>query len=99
MSDAPSSRDYWLLCLACGSVANESEWTYWQRDEEGNWRPPLPCEYDPMMRCPACGWEHVDDDSNPGIMDGTREQVDAYRAEEEPEYAEWWADRLAEVTS
>lgn len=91
------SRDYWSLCLACGVASQEDEWTYWQREdtEDGldlRWRPSLDGEGDPMMRCPSCGWEHVDDDSGPGIFDGTRFEVATYRREQEHDYADMWAE-------
>lgn len=57
-----------LLCCACGAIRAESLWTYWQSDEEGDhWIPSPPGSEDPMARCPACGWEHRDDESGPGM--------------------------------
>lgn len=88
------------LCCMCGTVSLERDWTYWQRDEEGeHWRLSLPGEGDPMMRCPACGWEHQDTDDGSGVYQGTLAEMEAQREEDSEFYSEWWADRLAEVTS
>lgn len=94
-------RDYVILCLACGCIAPEPEWSYWQHDFESDaddaWRPARPGEGDPMMRCPSCGWEHIDDDGNPGIYDGTNLEVRRYRQEIADDRVDDWVARMLEV--
>lgn len=81
------------LCCNCGGVAPAVEFEAFVRDDEGeHWIPAPDGSSDPMLRCPLCKHEHVDDDSNPGLYDGTRTQMLRQRAEIEPEYAEWWAE-------
>ncbi len=94
---SPKAPDHHILCLACGCIAPEYQWTYWQRGEDDGWRRSEPGEGDPMMRCPSCGWEHVDDDSGNGIFDGTHSEALAYAREVEPRYAEDWDARHAEI--
>jgi hypothetical protein len=73
----PPERDYQYLCCACGAIRPHSTWTFWKREpEEGDtWIPSERGDTDPMCRCPECGWEHVDDDSSPGLYDGTLEEM------------------------
>lgn len=92
-----SSAGSHCLCCVCGTVSAEADWTYWQRDDEAEWRPQLPGEGDPMARCPACGWEHTDLDDGSGVYQGTLEQMEAQRAADLPEQGEWWAERLADA--
>ncbi len=88
---------YAYLCCNCGVITPQREWTYWQRPDtddwkEDEWRPSRPDEGDPMMRCPSCQWEHVDDDSNPGVYDGSLAEL-AYERERllaDPVFAELW---------
>ncbi|HEX6025957.1 MAG TPA: hypothetical protein VFZ00_28455 [Solirubrobacter sp.] len=100
------------LCCACGVITPDSLWTAWVRrwviDEaadDDTWVPAPDGASDPMLKCPACGWEHVDDDSNPGIFDGTLREVEDERAkliaERDEQYgadhAEFWSHRWREV--
>jgi hypothetical protein len=67
-------------------------------DEDGlgqHWRPSRDGEGDPMMRCPVCSWEHVDDDSGPGVFDGTFREVDDERDRLLPDFADLWTETLA----
>lgn len=85
------------LCCMCGTVSLERDWTYWQADDEGEWRPSQPGEYDPMMRCPRCKWEHRDTDDGSGVYMGTLAEMEAQRDKDLPEFGEWWENRLAEI--
>lgn len=87
------------LCCICGTVSLERDWTYWQRAEEVGWRPSLMGEGDPMMRCPACKWEHVDLDDGSGVYMGTLVEMEAQREEDLPEFGEWWEQRRAEIAA
>lgn len=95
---------HFCLCCMCGTISLERDWTYWQQaDDEAadwngeQWRPSLPGEGDPMMLCPACKWEHRDTDDGSGVYMGTLAEMEAQRAEDEPEYGDWWAETLAGV--
>jgi hypothetical protein len=80
---AETRRDCGLiLCCNCGNVTAGALWTYWRWDlEEGERLEPAPEGWgDPICRCPACGWDHRDDDSNPGFYDlGTLSELLAER--------------------
>lgn len=78
------SEVLFCLCVNCGTITLERSWTYWQGedDADGNgthWRPSEHGEGDPMCKCPECGWEHVDDDSGPGLYLGSLQAMHAER--------------------
>jgi hypothetical protein len=75
------------LCCVCGTVSLESAWTYWQRDDEAEWRPALEGEGDPMLRCPACEWEHTDTEDGSGVYMGTLAEMEAQREADLPSAA------------
>lgn len=91
--------DHFYLCGNCGGVAHwESFRAFLRDDETGEYyelNPGVKCT-DPMLKCPKCGWEHVDDDSNPGLWGGTRLSVQRERAsllaEPDGPWADNWAD-------
>lgn len=93
------------LCCMCGTVSLESGWTYWQQnpdeatEDETPWIPSKDGETDPMAKCPACKWEHRDTDDGSGFYMGTLAEMEEQRAKDEPEYAEWWAETLAEAAA
>lgn len=68
-----------ILCCNCGVISPEESWTYWQSTESGPWRRSIVHEEDPMMLCPVCGWEHQDTDGNPGVHEGSVEEMIAER--------------------
>lgn len=88
---SPEVRDYFYLCYACGAIRPHAWWTFWKREpEEGDtWIPSRAGDSDPMCRCPECGWEHVDDDSSPGLYDGTLAEMVAERAVLEADQVEF----------
>jgi hypothetical protein len=78
--------DYYYLCCNCGVITPYADWTAWFRDPEYDGPEveapltPAPMGWqDPIMRCPSCSWDHVDDDSGPGIYDGTKAAMLAER--------------------
>lgn len=82
----PEASDYWYLCCECGKVTIGESWLAFNyneahEDETTPYEPRLiPAESDPsVFRCPACGHDHEDNDSGPGVFDGTRENVIAER--------------------
>lgn len=95
------TRDYWHLCLNCGGISAFASWELLQWDDEGDYRPSRPGEMDPICVCPHCRWHHTDDDGNPGVEDGTRQQVVArreiYLDGELGLHGEFWADLCEEL--
>lgn len=93
------------LCLMCGTISLERDWTYWHRnladdyppDEE--WVPVRPGECDPMAKCPACKWEHTDTDDGSGFYEGTLDEMEEQRAKDEPDCADTWAYVLSGATA
>lgn len=91
------------LCCVCGTISLERDWTYWHHnldeatEEETPWVPARAGESDPMVRCPACKWEHRDTDDGSGYYEGTLAEMEAQRAEDEPDCAESWAYHLSEA--
>jgi hypothetical protein len=85
------ASDFAYLCLNCGAINRFTDWSFMKRDyETGALVPVSENDYDPICICPGCGWEHVDDDSNPGIYDGSLAELAAERERLAPEYAELW---------
>jgi hypothetical protein len=92
------SEVLFCLCCNCGTITLERSWTYWQRDEETwEWRPSRDGEGDPMCKCPECEWEHIDDDSNPGLYLGSLQEMHAERETIRDDYTEFWAITLEEI--
>ena len=93
-------RDYHYLCFNCGFITHFEKWTLMKADldsEELRLIPVEPGDEDPICICPVCQWHHTDDDSNPGIFDGTYEACEDYRAECWSMYHELWNDVCNEV--
>jgi hypothetical protein len=92
--------DYCYLCCNCGFITAHEKWSFVKWDDEGEALVPVePGEMDPYCICPVCDHMHVDDDSNPGFMDGTyRECVDA-RPEQATIFQDHWNDVALEVFS
>lgn len=95
--------EYCYLCCNCGVISDANEFERFMRDlDTGELRAPEPGESDPILVCPACDHGHVDDDSNPGIEDGTREQLEhlrtvKYFGDESHNWGETWAHALIEA--
>jgi len=100
---AAHEEDYWHLCCCCGVITHAASWSAWQpnpdeeTEEEVPWVPSKPGEYDPMMICPSCGWEHRDTDDGSGFYGGTRAEMEEQRAKDLPEQSEWWAVQLQDL--
>lgn len=85
------------LCDVCGTISPANAWTYWKRNDEGDrWIPNEPGDYDPMMLCPVCKWEHRDTDDGSGVFEGTLEEMEAQRNADLAEMGESWAYALEE---
>lgn len=87
------------LCGNCGSISPTDEWTGWKWGDDGL-VPVEPGDYDPIWRCPRCGYDHTDDDADPGVWDGTELEMHAQRREllaDFADYADEWADALHEA--
>lgn len=83
---------YCYLCFNCGKVTDVDEWRFFHYTEDGRRRRPEPDETDPVCECPACHWEHVDDDGSPGIMDGTRADCEREREAATADWEERWIE-------
>lgn len=93
------------LCFACGVVSLESEWQMFVSDQDADEFVPFTLSVedaeargldtsDPMMRCPVCGWLHVDDDGNPGMFFGSPSECRDERAVHAASDGPAWQDRL-----
>jgi hypothetical protein len=89
--------DYFYLCCNCGTITPFVEWQLLQRDDEGKLVPSQEGDCDPICKCPSCGWEHTDDDANPGIYDGARAELEVEHARlaADPVFADLWAKEVA----
>ena len=90
------SSDYWYLCWNCGFVTPFSKWRLMKWDieaEEADAPLMIPVEdgdSDPICVCPVCEWEHEDNDSGPGILDGTYQEMVSERQKSEGKWIEHW---------
>lgn len=96
--------EYCYLCFNCGGIAPYTDWTFWQYDEDYLFLVPAPLDgSDPICRCPYCEWNHIDDPGNPGIQDGTREELYVEREKAAVDsfypYAADWSDVMEEVSA
>lgn len=88
MSDA-----YCYLCFNCGFITPALKWYLWHWDEEGNNEIEAEPGYqDPTCRCPVCSFDHRDDDSGPGIMDGQRTTLMVERERAQGEWGDLWKE-------
>lgn len=86
------------LCFNCGFITEESKWFYWHWDDEGNNEVPAEVGYmDPTARCPVCGFDHRDDDSGPGYLDGVRTTLMVEREREQEEWGDLWKEVEQEI--
>lgn len=87
------------LCFNCGGIAPQDDFAMLKWDDDGDLVPIESGDYDPILRCPVCQWNHTDDDSNPGLGDGdgrgTREACEAERVEALADFGDAWADAQA----
>jgi DNA-directed RNA polymerase subunit RPC12/RpoP len=91
-----TARDYSYLCGNCGKITLAGSWEALVRDDEGEYLIPAPDGWmDPVIRCPACSFDHTDDDSGPGVWDGTRLEVHRIRRDLLAEKDGVWADAWA----
>jgi DNA-directed RNA polymerase subunit RPC12/RpoP len=64
-----SGADYWYRCGACGGLSPANRWIG---------------EADSII-CPVCNFTHADGDGDPGIEDGTFEELQAATSSEDAE--------------
>jgi DNA-directed RNA polymerase subunit RPC12/RpoP len=91
------TRDYVYLCGNCGKITAADTWEALVWDDDHEQLVPAPDgAMDPTLRCPACSFDHTDDDSSPGVWDGTEWQVRRYRrdllAEPDSVWGDAWSD-------
>lgn len=90
--------EYHYLCLACGESAPYEAWGHLIRDwETEELRPAREGDSDPIDVCPHCDWHHTDDDGNPGIADGSFDDVEAERVQALDDWKEHWEDEITWV--
>lgn len=90
------ASDYAYLCCNCGAINRYTDWTFLKHDHEtGALVPVEPGDTDPVCVCPGCGFAHEDDDSGPGVYDGTIDEMTAERERlaADPVFADLWAER------
>lgn len=69
------------LCGECWSITPMQDWKGFNWDDEHENL--VPSGDDPTFyRCPACLTDHSDDDSSPGVWDGSLAEMRQVRAEE-----------------
>jgi hypothetical protein len=88
---------YCYLCFNCGSVTPFAKWGVFHYTEDGRRRKPERNETDPVLECPVCLWEHIDDDGNPGILDGPQRDCELEREAALTDCGEHWDEVMAEV--
>lgn len=70
------------LCGACWRISHPNGWWGFAIVQG------VPEDTDddpPYYRCGCCGYDHRDADDDPGVWEGTREQLERIRLEEQPE--------------
>lgn len=87
------------LCFACGHIGPADHFKPFvvadlNEGLEGGWAPAPPGSSDPMLLCPLCKWQHQDDDSNPGLADGTYVECFNELCRVVNDYREAWDERL-----
>lgn len=95
-------EDYCYLCCNCGFITPYELWTFWKWEDEGDEQKMVPAgkgDMDPICRCPVCKWDHTDDDSNPGIIDGTYDDCVKERPRQAEMFEDLWDDTLEEILS
>ena len=71
------------LCGNCWRISHPNGWWAWNNVEGV----PEDADGDPSFyRCHQCGYDHRDDDADPGVWDGTREELEIIRLREQPEF-------------
>lgn len=89
--------DYCYLCCNCGFITPFAKWTLLKYDENENLVPVEDGDMDPHCVCPVCSHMHIDDDSNPGMRDGTRTECEEARKEEAKIFQDHWSDVELEI--
>lgn len=93
------TNDYFYLCFNCGWISPFETWKLMKHDPDDENHGLIPVEdgdMDPVCICPICKWEHVDDDSNPGIQDGTLLECAIARALALEDWSEHWMATMVE---
>jgi hypothetical protein len=66
--------DSFALCGNCYQISPYNEWKGFNWDDE--YEHIVPSNDDPTFSaCPKCNYHHIDDDSDPGVWEGSFEQM------------------------
>ena len=72
------------LCGACWRISHPNGWWAYELlegvPEDTDDDPP------PYYRCHSCGYDHRDTDDDPGVWQGTEEELERIRLDEQPEF-------------
>ncbi len=85
LEDVGKQVNSYGLCGHCSSISHEEDWELLTRDDDGQLIPTGPTDEHPIVRCPECGHDHIDD-----MWSGTHQEVTCERAgklDQFPEYA------------
>jgi hypothetical protein len=75
------------LCGAdnCWVISPDDDWHFYNKDDYGN-RQLVPQDSEPAIAaCPNCGYEHTDDDADPGVWSGHYIDMLVERENNQPE--------------
>lgn len=68
------NRQLFNLCGECYQISPIESWEGYNWDDEHEHI--IPSGNDPTFwKCPSCGYAHIDDDSDPGVYEGSYEQM------------------------
>lgn len=91
-------EDYHYLCFNCGFITPYAKWYFWHWDDEGNAEVEAEVGYmDPTCRCPVCLFDHRDDDSGPGFLDGKHASLMVERERAQEEWSDLWKEVEQEI--
>lgn len=67
-------RHSYSLCGVCYQISDSSEWNGYNWDDEHEHI--IKVDGDPtFFECPQCHYHHIDDDSDPGVWEGSFDQM------------------------
>lgn len=97
VSQEAEAADFFNLCGNCGEVRAVEQYGHFIH-VEGELVPAPKGQEVTAERCPACGFDHTDDDAGPGLWGGSRAAMEAERETllKDPIYADTWIETWKE---